>query len=92
MAQFLYAVLPYWAARWLLRDRQARLGGNWLSLATVNLGAILVWSSIFLVDLRGPIHATAYVMLGLSLVAAAWEMGAIALIALRRAEKQAALA
>lgn len=89
MLQFLYAALPYFAARWLLRDESARLGGNWLSLATVNLGSLLIWASIFLVDLRGPIHALAYVLLGVSLVAAAWETGAIARTALRRAEQGA---
>ncbi len=86
MLQFLYAVAPYFMARWLLHDNAARLGGNWLSLATVNLGSLLIWSSIFLVDVRSPLHGVAYVLLGVSLVAAAWETGAIALAALHRAE------
>lgn len=86
MLQFLYAVAPYFAVRWLLRDERARLGGNWLSLATVNLGSGLIWASIFLVGLRGPLHAAGYVLLGVSLAAAVWETGAIALAALRRAE------
>ena len=86
MLQFLYAVVPYFAARWLLRDEQARLGGNWLSLATVNLGSALIWASIFLVDVRGPLHAAGYVLFGVSLAAAAWETGKITLTALRRAE------
>ena len=86
MLQFLFAVVPYFTARWLLHDGQARLGGNWLCLAAVNLGSALVWASIFMVDLRSPLHAVAYVLLGISLLAAAWETGAIALAALRRAE------
>lgn len=90
MLQFLYAVTPYFAARWLLRDPAARLGGNWLSLVTVNLGSVLIWASIFLAGVRGPLHATAYVLLGVSLVAAAWETGVITLAALRRAEQGAA--
>jgi cytochrome c oxidase cbb3-type subunit I len=90
MGQFLYAVVPYFAARWLLRDPQARLGGNWLSLVTANLGALLIWASIFLTDVRGPVHAAAYILLGVSLVAAAWETGVITLTALRRAEQGAA--
>lgn len=89
MGQFLYAVAPYFAARWLLRNPQARLGGNWLSLATVNLGAALIWVSIFLPGVRGPVHAAAYIALGVSLVAAAWETGVITLTALRRAEQAA---
>ena len=92
MLQFLYAVTPYFAARWLLRDPAARLGGNWLSLVTVNLGGALIWASIFLASVRGPLHATAYVLLGVPLVAAAWETGVITLAALRRAEQGAAQA
>jgi hypothetical protein len=86
MLQFLYAAVPFFAARWLLHDGKARLGGNWLSLATVNLGSATIWASIFLVDYRGPLQGIAYVLLGVSLVAAAWDAGVIALAALRRAE------
>ena len=86
MLQFLYAVTPYFAARWLLRDETATLGGNWLSLATVNLGSALIWASIFLVDSRATLHAVAYVLLGVSLAAAIWQTGKITLHALRRAE------
>jgi hypothetical protein len=87
MLQFFYAVTPYFVARWLLRDADARLGGNWLSLAAVNLGSVLIWASIFLVDIRAPLHAASYVMLGVSLAAAAWETVSITMTALRRAEQ-----
>lgn len=90
MGQFLFAAVPYFAARWLLRDPDARLGGNWLSLATVNLGALLIWASILLAGVRGPLHATAYILLGVALVAAAWETGVITVAALRRAERDVA--
>ncbi len=90
MAQFLFAVMPYFAARWLLGDADARLGGNWLSLATVNLGTLLIWASILLLGVRGPLHAAAYMLLGVALAAAAWETGVITLAALRRAEQGAA--
>lgn len=86
MLQFLYALVPYFVVRWLLRDGTARLGGNWLSLAAVNLGSALIWVSIFVVAYRAQFHAVAYLFLGLSLAAAAWESGAMALAALRRAE------
>lgn len=89
MAQFLYAVVPYFTARWLLHDPNARLGGNWLSLVTVNLGSVLIWASILLIGVRGPLHAAAYVLLGVSLAAAAWETGVITMAALRRAEQEA---
>jgi len=88
MGQFLFAVVPYLAARWLLRDPKARLGGNWLSLIAANLGSALIWASIFLIDVRSPLHAIAYVLLGISLVAAAWETGVITRTALRRAEQR----
>ena len=91
MLQFLYAVTPYFAARWLLRDERARLGGNWLSLVTVNLGSALIWASIFLVDYRANLHAFGYLLLGVSLAAAIWQTGAITLAALRQAELQAAV-
>ena len=90
--QFLYAVTPYFVARQLLHDAKADLGGNWLSLVTVNLGSTLIWVSIFEVDLRSPIHGTSYVLLAVSLVAAAWKTGAIVLAALQRAERQAVVA
>jgi hypothetical protein len=52
MLQCLYAVAPYFTARWLLQNEKARLGGNWLSLLAVNLGGVFVWASIFLLDGR----------------------------------------
>lgn len=90
MGQFLFGVMPYLAARWLLHDSAARLGGNWLSLVGVNLGAALIWASILLPTIHGPLHATAYILLGVALVAAAWETGAIVVTALRRAEQKMA--
>jgi hypothetical protein len=86
MLQFLYAIVPYAVARWLLRDPAARLGGNWLSLGAVNLGSLLIWLSIFWEAWRSPLHALGYILLLLSLLAAAWQTGALTLLALRRAE------
>jgi hypothetical protein len=91
MLQFLYAVIPYVIARWLLGDKGARLGGNWLSLTTVNLGSALIWASIFVVDYRSLLHATAYIFLVVALAAAAWEAGVIALAALRQTEHKIAM-
>ncbi len=88
MLQFMYAAGPYFVARWLLHDADARLGGNWLSLFAINLGSLLIWASIFVVEWRSPIHAAAYVLLAISLAAAAWQSGVMTLSALRRAEAQ----
>ena len=85
--QFLFAVVPYFAARWLLHAPDARLGGNWLSLVTVNAGSALIWVSIFVIGYRAELQGAAYILLAVSLVAAAWEAGAIALAALRNAEQ-----
>jgi len=81
-------VCPLPIAGWLLRDRPASLGGNWLSLAGVNLGSLLIWASIFVLELRSELHAAGYILLGVSLAAAAWSAGTMALTALRRAETQ----
>ena len=85
--QFLFAVVPYFAARWLLQAPDARLGGNWLSLVTANAGSALIWVSIFLTGIRAELQGVAYILLAVSLVAAAWEAGTITLAALRNAER-----
>lgn len=85
--QFLFAVVPYFAARWLLHAPDARLGGNWLSLLAVNSGSALIWASIFVTGLRNELQGAAYVLLALALIAAVWEAGSIALAALRNAER-----
>lgn len=90
MGQFLVGVLPYLAARGLLHDSSVRLGGNWLSLITINLGAALIWASILLPTIRSSLHAAAYILLVVALIAAARETGVIAGAALRRAEQQVA--
>lgn len=87
MGQFLFAVMPYLAARWLLHDRTARLGGNWFSLITINLGAMLIWASILLPTVRAPLHAWSYLLLGAALLAAIRETIVITWTALRRAEQ-----
>ena len=87
MGQFLFSVIPYLGARWLLRKSTAQLGGSWFSLVTVNLGAALIWASILLPVIRTPLHGTAYVLLTAALLAAGREIGVLALAALRRAEQ-----
>lgn len=50
-------------------------------------GARFIWVSIFVIGYRAELQGAAYVLLAVSLVAAAWEAGAIALAALRNAEQ-----
>jgi cytochrome c oxidase cbb3-type subunit I len=66
--QFGYALLPYVLARALLPGQTAKLGGHWLSLATVHAGGAFLWASIFWKDLQAPLHGTAYVFWVISLV------------------------
>ncbi len=60
--QFAYALVPYLFARSLLPDRPARLGGNWFSLITVNLGGVCLWASIFAADAQAVLHGIAYAL------------------------------
>lgn len=67
--QFGYALLPYILARALLpAERPARPFGNWLSLATVHLGGMCLWASIFINHLQALLHGTAYAFWLVSLV------------------------
>jgi hypothetical protein len=43
----------------------------------------LIWASILLTGVRGPLHAAGYILLGVALAVAAWQSGVIALAALR---------
>ena len=66
--QFSYALLPYVLRRALPLSGPARLGGSWLSLATVHLGGLSLWASIFLKDYQAPLHGTAYALWTVSLI------------------------
>jgi cytochrome c oxidase cbb3-type subunit I len=60
--QFGFAILPFFFRRAFLPDETAQLGGSWLSLIAVHLGGVLLWSGIFLTDVQGLLHGTAYVL------------------------------
>ncbi len=72
------ALVPYFFRRVYLPEEPARLGGNWLSLILVNLGAISLWASIFIAPLYNQLHATAYTLWGLALIPIAYESWRIA--------------
>ena len=63
-----YAFIPFFFYRLFLPDKPAKLGGTWLSLATVNLGGVFLWASIFLVGYQGVLHGMAYVFWTISLI------------------------
>ncbi|GAB4280503.1 MAG: hypothetical protein Kow0080_33440 [Candidatus Promineifilaceae bacterium] len=66
--QFGYAVIPYFFSDLLLPNELAKLGGNWFTLLTVNLGGVFLWAGIFLSDYRELLHGTAYLLWALSII------------------------
>lgn len=66
--QFGYAVIPYFFYRLFLPQEPARLGGNWLSLATVNLGGLFLWAGIFMNGYQPALHGVAYLLWTLSMI------------------------
>ncbi len=69
MLQVAIAVLPYAVGRALHPPGPARLGGSWLSLAAIHAGSALLWAGIFAGALRPTLHAVAYSLWALALVA-----------------------
>ena len=76
--QFGFAMFPFLFRRAFLPDEPARLGGNWFSLVTVNLGGIFLWVSIFIEPLGPTLHAIAYVLWTAAIIPIAIELWQIA--------------
>jgi len=75
--QFGYALLPYFAERYLVGKGTPALGGTWLSLAAVNLGSALVWISIFVLPWQDILHGTAYLFYVISIIPIIIQLGRI---------------
>ena len=75
--QFGYALIPYFAGRYLLGEGTPRLGGNWFSLVAVNLGGALVWTSIFILPWQNILHGTAYAFYVISMVPVALHLASM---------------
>ncbi|MEZ4710447.1 MAG: hypothetical protein R3A44_24810 [Caldilineaceae bacterium] len=73
--QFGFALIPYFAARYLMESAEPRLGGNWLSLTAVNVGSALVWASIFIVPWQGILHGAAYLFYVVAMLPVAVQLG-----------------
>ncbi len=58
--QFGYAVVPYLFQRLFVPGRPAEFGGSWVSLILVNLGAAVLWASIFAGENQVPLQGIAY--------------------------------
>lgn len=68
LLQFGYAIIPYFFARIFTPDEEAKLGGSWLSFITINLGAIFLWSSIFIMPIRGTLSGIGYLLWAISML------------------------
>lgn len=66
--QFGYAVLPYVFSRLFHPDQEAELGGSVVSLIAVHLGGGIFWAGIFLTEIQGVLHGTAYTLWVLSIL------------------------
>lgn len=75
--QFGFALLPFFFRRAFLPGEPARLGGNWFSLAAVNLGGLFLWASIFVEPLAATLHGIAYALWAAAIVPIAVESWSI---------------
>jgi hypothetical protein len=66
--QFSYAIVPYLFGRVFLGVESANLGGSWFSLATVHLGGLFLWLSIFISPAQATLHGIAYALWSASMV------------------------
>lgn len=66
--QFGFALIPYMFASLMLPDEIPKLGGNWFSLITVNMGAIFLWTGIFIKDYQPLLYASAYIFWMFSII------------------------
>ena len=86
--QFGFAIVPYLFRRAFVPSQPATLGGSRLSLATVALGAIALWLSIFLKDIQPLLQGAAYALWVIALVPFALELWGIARTGLARIEAE----
>lgn len=63
-----YALIPFLVSRLFLPGQPARLGGSWLSLVSVHLGALALWASILVAPWQAALHAIAYLFWALSML------------------------
>ena len=66
--QFAYAVIPYFARRFISAQGDAELGGCWLSLLAANVGSVFIWLSIFLVQWTVALQGFGYALYALSML------------------------
>ena len=84
--QFGISLIPYIARRFFLKEEQPPLGGSWWSLAAATLGSLLVWSSIFILPVRGLLYGIGFALYALALLRPVKELIEIAQDGLNRYE------
>ena len=84
--QFSIAFIPYISRRFFLKEEKPDLGGCWFSLATLTLGSVFVWLSIFVLPFRGVLYGLGFVLYALALIHPVKELVEIARDGLRRHE------
>ncbi len=87
--QFAYAVLPFVFSRAFLPDETAELGGNWISLAAVHAGGVLLWAGIFATTQQPTLHGTAYALWAVSAMPILLEIWQIVKRGLARLDERA---
>jgi hypothetical protein len=65
-----------------------RLGGSWVSVTAVHLGAVFLWISIFATPVQGLLHGSAYLCWGIAMLPFFVELFQITRTGLQRLERQ----
>ena len=71
--QFGFAMVPLLIRNYYTPGKE-RLGGNYISLVTNHIGALLLWGSIFVVEYSKMLHGLAYVFWAISIIPIAIEI------------------
>jgi hypothetical protein len=66
--QFGIALIPYVARKYFLKENNSHLGGSWGSVAAMNAGSVLVWTSIFITPLHGVLYGIGFVLYAFAFV------------------------
>lgn len=85
--QFGFALLPFFFRRGFLPHEPAQLGGNWFTLAAVNLGGVFLWISIFAEPQRALLQGIAYALWAIAIIPIAIDLWRISRQGLARLEE-----
>lgn len=87
--QFGVALLPYLFARVLTPEEDPELSGTWASLALINLGAVCLWTGIFIQPSRDLLTGIAYMLWVLAMTPVIAQIGRTVRTGLARLEQPA---